>query len=138
MSGGAHGFGCICATCNPTWDRIAKCGEYGSGRGVTADSPFQKEIALAVAHSDHHSVQSRKHNEVQWSNNREGTQVRMPPEKVAEHITASTHHNRAADHFGSAARAFAENRPKAAKEHLEFAQQFAEKGKKASEKAFAV
>lgn len=113
--------------------------DFGSGRGASADSPYQKDIALAVANGMHHEGEASKHNEIMWQSRREGQQPgRTPiaPEKMAEHITAATHHNRAAEHFRQASRAFAEDRPKAAKEHLDFANNFAEKAKKASEKAF--
>lgn len=134
-----HGSGCACRTCIEKASGAEDMRKYFGGRtGDSADSKYQPDIALCSAKAMEHGQKSSKHSDAMWESRREGSgKAPMPAEKMADHITASTFHNRAADHYNSAARAYAENRPKGAEEHLAAAKKFGKKGDDASEKAFA-
>lgn len=114
-----HGVGCTCTKC------------YGSYRAAAGSGKFDKECATCEAKSMHHSAMRSEHDSKVWGH---GAGPVLSIEQKAQHLMASKAHEKASHHFGQAAQAYAEDRPKAAKEHEAFGEERAEKANKLTEK----
>jgi len=79
---------------------------------------FSEQAHLARANSLEQGQKQGEHHGKVWGEAGEGLSV----EQKAKHLAAAAAHGAAEHHFGQAARAFEEERPMAAKEHLALAE----------------
>jgi hypothetical protein len=114
-----HGVGCDCKKC------------YGDYRAAAGSGKYDKECATCEAKSMHHNSMRQKHDSKVWGH--DGGPV-LSIEQKAQHLMAAKAHEKASHHFGQAARAYQEERPKAAKEHEAFGEDHADKAQKLTDK----
>lgn len=115
-----HGVGCPCTKC------------YGSYHAAAMESDkYGKECATCEAKSMHHNEMRSNHDRKVWGH--DGGPKQSIDQK-AQHLMAARAHEKASHHFGQAARAYQEERPAAAKEHVKMGEEHADKAQKLTDK----